>query len=51
MTVRNLISLPWLKLVETGYRTIPFPTVELQVPRLALAANWTLDELFGYVSS
>ncbi len=42
---------PERKLVEAGYRTIPFPFAELTPPSFHMAANWTLDELLGYFST
>jgi SAM-dependent methyltransferase len=37
------------KLVETGYRTIPFPFNELVVPKFYMEANWSLTHLLGYL--
>jgi ubiquinone/menaquinone biosynthesis C-methylase UbiE len=39
------------RLVETGYRTLPFPFEELPPPAVEMSAAWTLDELLGYVRS
>jgi SAM-dependent methyltransferase len=40
---------PERKLVEQGYRTIPFPFTELTTPEFAVTADWTLNELLGYM--
>jgi SAM-dependent methyltransferase len=37
------------KLVETGYRTVPFPFTELAVPKFRMEANWSLAHLLGYL--
>jgi len=37
--------------VETGYRSLPFPFAELEPPQLAMRANWTLEQLLGYVDT
>lgn len=37
------------KLVETGYRTIPFPFTELTVPKFRMEASWSLAHLIGYL--
>jgi len=44
---------PGRELVETGYRTLPFPFAELTSPPPAfeMTAEWTLEELLGYVGS
>jgi SAM-dependent methyltransferase len=42
---------PERRLVEQGYRTLPFPEPEIEVPEFALQLEWTLDELIGYASS
>ena len=39
---------PERKLVETGYRTLPFPFRELEPPGFQMEARWTLDQLLGY---
>jgi ubiquinone/menaquinone biosynthesis C-methylase UbiE len=39
------------KLVEAGYRTIPFPFHEIAPPMLRMETRWTLDELLGYFST
>ncbi len=42
---------PERKLVEEGYRTIPFPFTELQPPLFRMEACWTLEQLLGYFST
>jgi ubiquinone/menaquinone biosynthesis C-methylase UbiE len=37
--------------VETGYRELPFPFLELKPPAFAMQAEWSLSELLGYVST
>jgi SAM-dependent methyltransferase len=38
-------------LVETGYRTIPFPFVEISAPPFPMVASWTVDHLLAYLRS
>ncbi len=40
---------PERALIETGYRTIELPFAELPVPPIRMVAEWTLDELGGYL--
>ena len=42
---------PERKLVEDGYRTIPFPFVEITPPAFRMEAQWTLEQLLGYFST
>jgi len=42
---------PERRLVESGYRTLPFPFAEIPAPALAMEARWTLPELLGYLRS
>ncbi|MBS0389134.1 MAG: methyltransferase domain-containing protein, partial [Proteobacteria bacterium] len=42
---------PERRLIEAGYRTLPFPAPELAVPGFTMQLDWTLDELLGYASS
>jgi SAM-dependent methyltransferase len=42
---------PERKLVEDGYRSLPFPAPELAAPPLTLVHEWSLDTLLGYVRS
>ena len=39
------------KLVEEGYRTIPFPFTEITTPTFRMEARWTLEQLLGYFST
>ena len=36
-------------LVETGYRTLPFPFAELETPQFQMQASWSLNHLLGYL--
>jgi len=36
-------------LVETGYRSLPFPFAPIAAPRVAMTAQWSLAELLGYL--
>ena len=38
---------PERQILLDGYRTIPFPFDEIDVPDFTLEAHWTLDELLG----
>ena len=40
---------PERKLVETGYRTVPFPFEELEAPPFEMAHEWLLPELLAYL--
>lgn len=42
---------PERRLVEEGYRTIPFPFEELPVPPFRMEARWDLDQLIGYLGT
>jgi ubiquinone/menaquinone biosynthesis C-methylase UbiE len=42
---------PERKLVEEGYRTIPFPFTEVTPPAFRMELRWTLDQLLGYMST
>lgn len=42
---------PERQLVEDGYRDLPFPLREERAPPMAMAAEWSLPELIGYVST
>ena len=37
--------------VESGYRTLPFPYIELVPPAFTMEEDWTLNELLGYVGT
>jgi SAM-dependent methyltransferase len=50
----NIVGAYWppeRKLVEEGYRTIPFPFAEITPPSFRMEARWTLDQLLGYFST
>lgn len=38
-------------LVETGYRTLPFPFVEIAPPPFPMIAHWSVDHLLAYFRS
>jgi len=40
---------PERRLVEEGYRSIPFPFEEFPVAGFAMQAEWTLSDLIGYI--
>jgi SAM-dependent methyltransferase len=40
---------PERNLLLQGYKTIPFPFAEIDVPSQELEMHWTLDELAGYL--
>jgi SAM-dependent methyltransferase len=40
---------PARHLVETGYRTVPFPFEEVETPKFQMEANWSLDHFLGYL--
>jgi|JI10StandDraft_1071094.scaffolds.fasta_scaffold176479_2 ubiquinone/menaquinone biosynthesis C-methylase UbiE len=42
---------PERRLIEEGYRTIPFPFEQLPAPTLHMEAEWSLDELMGYLGT
>lgn len=42
---------PQRKLVDSGYRTIPFPFREIETPSFVLTAQWTLPQLVGYLGT
>ena len=42
---------PERKLVEEGYRTIPFPFAEVAPPSFRMETGWTFDQLLGYFST
>lgn len=39
------------RIVEDGYRSLPFPFHELETPPFAMTATWSLRELLGYVQT
>jgi SAM-dependent methyltransferase len=42
---------PERRLVEQGYRDLPFPFRETLISHIAMEASWRLDELVGYVNT
>jgi len=42
---------PERRLVEEGYRSLPFPFGEFTAPPLAIEVAWRLDDLTGYVGT
>ena len=50
----NIVGPHWppeRKLLEEGYRTIPFPFAEITPPAVHMEAKWTLEQLIGYFST
>jgi ubiquinone/menaquinone biosynthesis C-methylase UbiE len=37
------------KIVENGYRRLPFPFDEINTPEFSMTAEWSVDTLFGYL--
>ena len=42
---------PERRIVESGYRTLPFPLPEEHAPAFTLATDWDLDQVLGYIGS
>lgn len=42
---------PERRLVEEGYRSLPFPFRESSLPQLAMEASWNLESLIGYIGT
>jgi SAM-dependent methyltransferase len=42
---------PERRILDQGYRTLPFPFPELSAPRLTLRAEWDLSQLRGYLET
>jgi ubiquinone/menaquinone biosynthesis C-methylase UbiE len=42
---------PERKLVDAGYRTIPFPFAEVPAPRFEMTAEWDLPRMLGYMNT
>ena len=40
---------PERRLVEEGYASLPFPFEEIAMPNFEMYAEWTLDQLIGYI--
>ena len=50
----NLLGPYWppsRQLVESGYRTLPFPFAEITPPVFRMEVHWTLERLLGYFST
>lgn len=50
----NLLGPYWppsRQLVESGYRTLPFPFGEISAPPLRMEVRWPLERLLGYFST
>jgi SAM-dependent methyltransferase len=39
------------KLLWDGYRDVPFPLVPLDVPKIGLTIDWSVEQFFGYLHS
>jgi ubiquinone/menaquinone biosynthesis C-methylase UbiE len=42
---------PSRKMIEDGYRGIPFPFTEITPPEFRMEARWTMEQLLGYFST
>jgi ubiquinone/menaquinone biosynthesis C-methylase UbiE len=42
---------PERRLLEAGYRTVPFPFREVEAPPFEMATEWSLDHLLGYLGT
>lgn len=42
---------PERRIVEDGYRNLPFPFREITAPSIDMTADWTLPQLLGYVDT
>ena len=42
---------PERRLVEEGYRSMPFPFDEIRAPYLAMRSDWNLSDVIGYVDT
>ena len=42
---------PSRKMIEDGYRTIPFPFTEITPLEIRMEVRWTLEQLLGYFST
>lgn len=42
---------PLRRLIDEGYRNIPFPFREIKTPPFELEVDWTLDQFVGYIDS
>ena len=39
------------RLIEKGYRTIPFPFEEIETPTFDMSVHWSFDQVMGYLQS
>jgi SAM-dependent methyltransferase len=39
------------KYIEEGYKTIPFPFIELTPPDFSISVDWTFEHLIGYLNT
>ncbi len=37
--------------MDEGYRNIPFPFARIEAPPFAMAVDWTLEQLVGYLGT
>ena len=42
---------PSRKMIEDGYRSIPFPFTEITPPAFRMEVRWTMEQLLGYFST
>lgn len=42
---------PERRYIDAGYRTIPFPFQELDMPQFAIHYTWTVEDLLGYLNT
>ena len=42
---------PSRALIESGYRTVPFPYEEIAPPSFRMESAWTLEQLLGYLGT
>jgi SAM-dependent methyltransferase len=42
---------PERRILETGYRTVSFPFVELAPPRFSMRVEWTREQLLAYIGT
>jgi SAM-dependent methyltransferase len=42
---------PERRMVEAGYRGLPFPFTELDAPKIFITAEWSADDLLGYLGT
>jgi len=50
----NIVGSYWppdRKHIESQYRTLPFPLVEIELPDISMTAEWSLAGLLGYLDS